>query len=68
MGGSFNVQYYDISKKIGDRKREAIIATGCDVVSTGCPACMLQISDMLSAHSDRIEVRHYIELYAQSPK
>ncbi len=47
-GGSFNLQHYDLSASIGKRKRDNIVQSGCSVVATGCPACMLQISDMLS--------------------
>lgn len=65
-GGSFNLQHYDLSASIGKRKRENIVNTGCDVVATGCPACMLQISDMLSQAGDRVRVRHVIEVYAES--
>lgn len=65
-GGSFNLQHYDISKNIGNQKRTNIVASGADVVATGCPACMLQISDMLSQHGDRVAVKHFIEVYAES--
>ncbi|MHC1744225.1 MAG: (Fe-S)-binding protein [Syntrophobacteraceae bacterium] len=65
-GGSFNLQHYDLSASIGRRKRENIVRSGCEVVATGCPACMLQISDMLSQAGDRIRVRHVIEVYADS--
>ncbi|MGA7878017.1 MAG: (Fe-S)-binding protein [Desulfoferrobacter sp.] len=65
-GGSFNLQHYDTSVSIGKRKRQNILQTGCDAVATGCPACMLQISDMLSQGGDRIEVKHAIEIYAES--
>ena len=65
MGGSFNLQYYDISSGIGKQKRDHIAATDCAVLSTGCPACMLQISDMLSTAGDRIAVKHPIQLYAE---
>lgn len=68
MGGSFNVQYYQISSHIGERKRNNIVATGCDIVATGCPACMMQISDALSQAGDRIVVTHPIEIYAESLK
>jgi glycolate oxidase iron-sulfur subunit len=30
------------------KKALQIKATGADVLATGCPACMIQISDMLS--------------------
>ncbi len=66
MGGSFSLSYYEISRKIGKKKRDAIVATGCDTVATSCPACMLQISDVLSRSSDRVRVRHAVEIYAQS--
>ena len=68
MGGSFNLQYYEISSDIGRKKRENIRASGCDVVATGCPACMLQISDVLSRSNDYFAVRHPIEIYAEALK
>jgi len=64
MGGSFNLQHHDISRRIGDRKAEAIIATGAKVLATGCPACMLQISDALSRAGAKVAIRHPVELYA----
>ena len=68
LGGSFNLQYYEISSNIGKRKIDHITATGCSVVATGCPACMLQISDMLSKSGERITVKHPVEIYAASYK
>lgn len=65
LGGSFNLQYYELSTHIGKLKRDNIRATGASVVATGCPACMLQISDMLSKSSDNIVVRHPIEIYRE---
>jgi glycolate oxidase iron-sulfur subunit len=66
MGGSFNLQYYEISSRIGRRKRDQIVATGASTVATGCPACMLQISDMLSQSGDSVRVCHPIELNAEA--
>lgn len=66
MGGSFNLQYYDISKGIGRKKAAHIVETGADIVATGCPACMIQIGDMLSQAGAQIAVRHPIELYAET--
>ena len=65
-GGSFNLQQYEISAAIGRRKRDNIAKTQCAVVATGCPACMLQITDMLSQAGDRVKVKHAIEIYAES--
>jgi len=66
MGGSFNLQHYDISAAIGKRKRDNIVQSACEVVATSCPACMLQITDMLSQAGDRVQVKHAIEVYAES--
>lgn len=68
MGGSFNLQYYEISADIGKRKVGNIKTADADVVATGCPACMIQISDMLSKANEKIAVKHPIEIYAESLK
>lgn len=65
-GGSFTLTHYDISKKIGGRKRENIVASGADTVACGCPACMMQISNMLALNGDEVKVKHVAELYADS--
>ena len=66
MGGSFNLQHYDMSTQIGMYKRDRIHDTGSSVVATGCPACMIQMADMLSRSKDRVAVRHPIEIYAET--
>ncbi|MEL7638554.1 MAG: (Fe-S)-binding protein [Solidesulfovibrio sp.] len=65
-GGSFTLQHYDLSKRIGKRKRDNIVATGASVVATSCPACMLQIGDMLSQAGDTLAIRHPVEIYAET--
>jgi len=65
-GGSFTLTHPEMSAKIGQQKRENIKNSGAQVVATGCPACMMQISDMLSRNGDSISVKHPIELYAES--
>lgn len=66
MGGSFNLQHYGISASIGNRKRDNIVHSECETVATSCPACMLQMTDMLSQAGDRVQVKHAIEIYAES--
>jgi glycolate oxidase iron-sulfur subunit len=65
-GGSFNLQNYDLSRSIGMKKRENILASEATIVATSCPACMMQIRDVLSQNHDRVKVRHVIELYADA--
>ncbi len=66
MGGSFNLQHYAISKQIGTKKAAQIMDTRADVLATGCPACMIQISDMLSQAGAAVAVRHPVELVAEA--
>lgn len=67
-GGSFNLQNYDLSKQIGMEKRQNILASGADTVATSCPACMMQIRDVLSQNHDGVKVKHVIEIYAATIK
>ena len=67
-GGSFTLSHYDLSRKIGQRKRNNIVASGAEVVAPGCPACMMQLSDMLAQNGDNVVVKHTIEIYADSLK
>ena len=65
-GGSFNVAHYEMSKKIGSRKADNIINAKVQTASTSCPACMLQMTDMLSQKGAKMDVKHVVELYAES--
>lgn len=67
-GGSFTLSQYELSGKIGQRKRDNVVASGAEVVATGCPACMMQLSDMLARNHDSVAVKHVIEIYADSLK
>jgi glycolate oxidase iron-sulfur subunit len=65
-GGSFTLFHYDLSKDIGQRTRANILSVKPEVVATSCPACMMQLMDILSQNNDNVEVRHVAELYADS--
>ncbi|MBA3011385.1 MAG: (Fe-S)-binding protein [Proteobacteria bacterium] len=66
MGGSFNLFHYDVSASIGNLKQKNIADTGCTTLLTGCPACMMQISDMLARNKQNIKVCHPMEVYARA--
>jgi glycolate oxidase iron-sulfur subunit len=65
MGGTFNVYHYDTSMKINSGKSEAIIKSGAETVVTGCPGCMMQLSDGLSQRGMQVRVMHTLELLAR---
>ncbi|ROQ93165.1 (Fe-S)-binding protein [Desulfosoma caldarium] len=66
LGGSFSLEHYDLSSKVGRRKRDMVAATGARILVTACPACMLQFHDRLSQAGDAVKVRHAVEIYAES--
>lgn len=68
LGGTFNVYHYDSSMDINIVKSEAIVATGAQVVATGCPGCMMQLSDGLKQHGSTVEVMHTVQLLARGLK
>jgi glycolate oxidase iron-sulfur subunit len=68
LGGTFNVYHYDSSLKINAGKTASIEATGADAVVTGCPGCMMQLSDGLKQAGNKTEVLHTVELLARKIK
>jgi len=65
LGGTFNVYHYESSLQINATKTEAIQATGADAVVTGCPGCIMQLSDGLKQAGDKTQVLHTVELLAR---
>lgn len=65
-GGSFSLQHYDLSKKIGDLKAKSVEDSGAETLATSCPACMMQIADRLSQRGHSVPVKHVVEVYADS--
>ena len=68
LGGTFNVYHYGSSMTINEAKSRSIIATRAQVVATGCPGCMMQLSDGLKQHGSRVEVLHTLQLLARGLK
>ncbi len=65
-GGSFVLSHYETSSTIGKKKAEDIQRTQADTVSTGCPACMMQLLDNVNRCGGQQDVVHYISLLAES--
>jgi glycolate oxidase iron-sulfur subunit len=66
LGGTFNVYHYDSSMAINAFKSRAILDTGASAVVTGCPGCMMQLSDGLKQHGAKTRVMHTLEILARS--
>jgi glycolate oxidase iron-sulfur subunit len=62
MAGAFSIYFYDVSKKIADRKTASIDSTGADIVVTGCPGCEIQLIDTAMRNARPVKVKHIMEL------
>ncbi len=60
FGGTFGIKHHQISEKIGIKKTKNIIDSEAKIVTTGCPACMIQLKDMLSRANQKIRVEHIV--------
>lgn len=65
-GGSFSLAYYDLARKINDRKVADIAHTGADKVLTGCSSCRMHINDGLCQNQKPQQVLHTVELLDRS--
>jgi glycolate oxidase iron-sulfur subunit len=65
-GGSYALTHIETAAEIGKRKAEDAGATGATTVTTGCPACMMQLLDTTHRLGGTQRVRHYISLLAHA--
>ncbi|MBN1161810.1 MAG: (Fe-S)-binding protein [Dehalococcoidales bacterium] len=63
MAGTFSINYYELSKKIADKKADAIRSTGADVVVTDCPGCQIQLIDTGKRNGLPQRVMHIMDLF-----
>jgi fumarate reductase (CoM/CoB) subunit B len=63
-GGGVRAGYRELSQKIANTKKEYILATGADMVTTECPFCTIQINDMMK--DEKMKVRYIPDLLAES--
>lgn len=65
FGGTFAINYAEISTAMVDEKIENILATGAEVV-TGCDiSCLMNIQGRLSRRGENVKVMHIAEILAQ---
>jgi L-lactate dehydrogenase complex protein LldE len=66
FGGTFAVNYPDISTAMVDEKIDNILATGAEVV-TGCDiSCLMNIEGRLSRRGEAVKVLHIAEILAST--
>ncbi len=63
MAGTFSIYFYDLSKKIADKKAASIESTGADIVVTDCPGCQIQLIDTTQRNGMPQKVMHIMDLF-----
>jgi glycolate oxidase iron-sulfur subunit len=64
MAGQFNLFYYDLSRKIAEKKIENIEASEADIVVTACPGCQYQLLDNIARLKKPQRVMSLMEVLA----
>lgn len=66
FGGTFSVNYADISGAMADEKVDNIVATGANYV-VGCDmSCLMNIQGRLSRRKEKVQVKHLAEILAST--
>ncbi|MFZ3047103.1 MAG: (Fe-S)-binding protein, partial [Desulfatirhabdiaceae bacterium] len=68
FGGSYSIEFPEISAAILNQKLDYVEETGADVLVTDCPGCVLQLRGGMDKRGCRIQVRHIAEMVAKEMK
>ncbi len=68
FGGSFSVDFPEISAELLKRKLDSAEATGAEVLVTDCPGCVLQLRGGMKKRGGRMQVKHIAEVVAGRKK
>ncbi len=64
--GSFSFSHYELAKKVGDRKGEALVKTGAALAVTSCPACLIQLRHILKDREAAPKAAHIAVICADA--
>jgi hypothetical protein len=64
FGGSFSMDFPEISAELLKRKLNCAESTGAEVLVTDCPGCVLQLRGGMKKRGGRMQVKHIAEIVA----
>jgi len=65
FGGSYSVDFPEISSEILKKKLDNIEATEAELLVTDCPGCVLQLRGGMDKRGGKIKVKHIAEVIAE---
>ncbi|MBP0457891.1 (Fe-S)-binding protein [Streptomyces montanisoli] len=60
--GTYNLLHPGPARELGERKANAVLATGAEVMVTANPGCWMQVATTLAAMGERMPVAHTIQV------
>ncbi len=63
-GGTFGLTHKELSRKILKEKTDAADATGAEIVTSGCPGCLLQLTEGAVVADSKWQTEHPLSLLA----
>jgi len=60
--GTYNVEQPEVAHRLGQRKAESILRTGCDAIAAGNIGCMVQIGAHLRQLTEPLPIYHTVEI------
>ncbi len=68
MGGSFSMEFPELSAQVLAKKLDAVEETGADLLVTDCPGCVLQLRGGMAKRGSKVKVKHLAEAVAEAKK
>lgn len=65
FGGSFSIQFPELSAELLKRKLDNVEATGADLLVTDCPGCVLQLRGGMDKRGAKVQVKHIAQAVAE---
>jgi Fe-S oxidoreductase len=65
FGGSFSFEWPDVAARMTQWKLDAIARTGCEVVASDNPGCLVQIAAGARHREGKLRIAHVLELVAE---
>jgi len=65
FGGTFSIEWPQVAGRLAEWKLDAIQKTGCTIVASDNPGCLLHIATAARARRQKLRVAHVLELVAE---
>ncbi|HVV29953.1 MAG TPA: heterodisulfide reductase-related iron-sulfur binding cluster [Mycobacteriales bacterium] len=60
--GVYNILHPDTGRELGERKAQAVVDTGAELMVTANPGCWMQVATALGARGQRMPVAHTVQV------